>query len=511
MRKTERFSMLVLVITALVLASTPLSLADRAERVLIEYVPGKKALVRGAIDQAGGQIHYEFDGLQVMAATMTADAVEQLRLDRNVRLIEQDARRYPAGDLDGQAIPYGIDRVQAPAVWEAGHTGDGIKVCIIDSGLYPGHEDIDESKVDGEPGWDTDGCGHGTHVAGTVAAWDNDFGVVGVSPGVSLHIVRVFGDDCLWAYASDLMDAAMRCAEAGANIISMSLSGSAGPGPERKAYDALYEQGILSVAAASNDGNRHRAFPASYDSVISVAATDINNNVADFSNQNKWVELAAPGVNVLSTVPFVAMAGITVDGVFYEGLHMEYAPYTDGVSGPLVDGGLCTTSGDWSGQVVLCERGDISFAEKVANAMAGGGVAAVIYNNAPGGFSGTLGAPGDYIPAISISQEDGQYLVANELGETGTVESHPPEVGSGYEAWGGTSMATPHVSGVAALLWSAYPSLSNLQIRDAMTTTALDLGEPGRDIAYGFGLVQAWDALQYLDALQPGNGKGPHK
>jgi subtilisin family serine protease len=72
-------------------------------------------------------------------------------------------------------------------------------------------------------------------------------------------------------------------------------------------------------------------------------------------------------------------------------------------------------------------------------------------------------------------------------------------------------MATPHVSGVAALLWSAYPSLSNLQIRDAMTTTALDLGEPGRDIAYGFGLVQAWDALQYLDALQPGNGKGPHK
>ncbi|MGD9404647.1 MAG: S8 family serine peptidase, partial [Anaerolineae bacterium] len=81
---------------------------------------------------------------------------------------------------------------------------------------------------------------------------------------------------------------------------------------------------------------------------------------------------------------------------------------------------------------------------------------------------------------------------------------------SGYEAWGGTSMATPHVSGVAALLWSANPELTNVQIREAMDMTALDLGDPGRDVHYGYGLVQAYDALDYLIDLKPGKGpKGP--
>ena len=71
-------------------------------------------------------------------------------------------------------------------------------------------------------------------------------------------------------------------------------------------------------------------------------------------------------------------------------------------------------------------------------------------------------------------------------------------------------MATPHVSGVAALLWSSNPHLTNVQIREAMTMTAMDLGEAGRDIAFGYGLVQAYDALQYLESMGPGQGpKGP--
>jgi subtilisin family serine protease len=67
-------------------------------------------------------------------------------------------------------------------------------------------------------------------------------------------------------------------------------------------------------------------------------------------------------------------------------------------------------------------------------------------------------------------------------------------------------MATPHVSGVAALLWSSNPKLTNVQIRESMAMTALDLGEPGRDFAYGYGLVQAHDALEYLETLKPGKG-----
>jgi len=136
--------------------------------------------------------------------------------------------------------------------------------------------------------------------------------------------------------------------------------------------------------------------------------------------------------------------------------------------------------------------------------MSNGGAAAVIYNNAPGLFSGTLGEAGDYILAVSISMEDGLYLVQNKLEFEATVDSTFEFPGSGYEAWSGTSMATPHVSAVAALIWSWNPSLTNVQIREAMSATALDLGEPGRDIYYGFGLVQAKDALKYLGGGKPG-------
>lgn len=136
--------------------------------------------------------------------------------------------------------------------------------------------------------------------------------------------------------------------------------------------------------------------------------------------------------------------------------------------------------------------------------MSNGGAAAVIYNNAPGIFSGTLGEAGDYILAVSISQEDGQYLVANKIGSVATVTSTFDFPASGYEAWDGTSMATPHVSAVAALIWSWDPSLTNVQIREAMAATALDLGDPGRDVYYGYGLVQAFDAWEYLGGGKPG-------
>jgi subtilisin family serine protease len=387
-------------------------------------------------------------------------------------------------------------------------------VCVIDTGLYWQHEDIADypseymlggHSQDPLSAWDEDGYGHGTHVAGTISALDNDVGVIGVSPGkVSLFMVKVFGQDGLWTYASDLMDAAFTCADNGANIINMSLSGSAGPGAEKKAFAELYEQGILSVAAASNDGTRQRVFPASYDSVISVAATDINNDIADFSNQNKWVELAAPGVDVLSTVPYIPDSWLYAGDDAYQGNPMEFSPYGE-VTGTLVDGGLCLPAdipGDWTGQVVLCQRGDATFAEKVTTVMNGGGAAAVIYNNAEGLFSGTLGEEGDWIVAISISQADGEAALGY-VGVDVTVVSAPAIPGSSYEAWGGTSMATPHVAGVAALLWSANPNWTNAQIREAMYITALDLGEAGRDIAFGYGLVQAYDALQYLQVTYP--------
>jgi subtilisin family serine protease len=107
------------------------------------------------------------------------------------------------------------------------------------------------------------------------------------------------------------------------------------------------------------------------------------------------------------------------------------------------------------------------------------------------------------IPAISISQEDGQALVAQSLGSDANVTSQIDQGVSSYEHYDGTSMATPHVSAAMALVWSANPSWTNVEIRDAFTAAALDLGAAGRDNYYGYGLIQAASALDYLGGGNP--------
>jgi len=327
---------------------------------------------------------------------------------------------------------------------------------------------------------------------------------VGVSPGdASLYIVKVFdGASCGWAYSSTLVDAANRCRDAGANIISMSLGGGAKSRTEDRVFnDLATKNDILSIAAAGNDGNNRMSYPASYNSVVSVAAVDSNLSVASFSQYNSAVELAAPGVDVLSTVPWSATNTLAVNGATYDGGHIENAASTgaSGVAGQLVDGGLCDSTGSWSGKIVLCARGNISFYDKVMHVQSGGGVGTAIYNNASGNFAGTLGdGNSSSIPAISLSQADGQALMSGSLGQTATLISLLDSSTGGYEAWSGTSMATPHVSGVAALVWSGSPASSNTEIRTALQNTALDLGTAGKDNYYGYGLVQAQTALNSL-------------
>jgi len=538
MKKTW-FGWFVGVILVLVFTAVPVLTAASAgeERVWVQYYPGKQAAVGTELAKAGAHFHHQFADLDAFVVSLPHKSLASLYRNPNIVAIEEDPLRELVFNMPStitgnsetpwteQEVPYGVDMVQARDIWDSNRnnkidpnapTGAGRTVCIIDTGLFTDHEDIfgvdvigGFSQTDEDPDrWTFDGHGHGTHVAGTVTAMHNDIGVVGVTPGtVSLFIVKIFDDEGKWvpkARASDLVKAANLCATNGANVISMSLSGTQKSRFEERAFENLYTAGVLSVAAASNDGIDVYHYPASYDSVISVAALDENFSIADFSQHNNQVELAAPGVNVLSTVPYIASASVNVDGGIYEANHIEFAAYGN-ASGILVDGGRCLTTGAWSSALVLCERGDISFYEKVMNVQNSGGVAAVIYNNEPGNFWGTLGdGNSSTILAVSLSQDNGQYLVDHKLGFSAEVSSFFTPQASGYEAWDGTSMATPHVSAVAALIWSWNPALTNVEIREALQQTAMDLGEPGRDDYYGFGLVQAYDAWLYLGGGKPG-------
>lgn len=520
-----RWMIISIIILILMASASPAIGASSKVRVFVEFAPAGKANVQQSLQQAGADFHYTFDELNAFVVSVPARALNGLSRNPNVIDIEEDSPRYPIVasatdvlapladllDPDGDVVPYGVDAVQARDVWDTNRdgsydagapTGAGVTVCVIDSGFFSAHQDFNGVLHEGIAQLDgpyyTDGYGHGTHVAGTIAAQNNGVGVIGVSPGVSFYIVKFFGNDGLATFASDLIQASNACVANGAKVISMSLGGTSSNRREERTFNTHYQNNILSIAAAGNDGNTAFSYPASYSSVVSVAAIDENNLVADFSQKNSQVELAAPGVAVLSTLPFIDNTSLSVAGTSYPANHVEYSARGT-ASGALVDGGLCTSTGPWSGKVVLCQRGDVSFYDKVLNVQNSGGVAAVIYNNEPGGFLGTLGdGSSSAIIGLSISQEDGQYLVTNQIGAIASISSEFIQPADGYQAWDGTSMATPHVSAVAALLWSAVPSATNSEIREAMTATAFDLGSAGRDTSYGYGLVQAFDALNYL-------------
>lgn len=470
---------------------------------------------KAAVANIGGVLARDLPQQSAAAYHLNTNAAAGLANNPHIDYIEVDQRRVPLAET----VPYGITMVQADQFSEGGNASD-ITVCIIDSGYQKTHTDLrpgvtgNTDSGSGDPF--SDSCGHGTHVAGTIAAiGGNSEGVVGVVPNglVKLHIVKVFGnaeDPCAWSYSSDLVAAANECAANNANIISMSLGCSGGPknGPfacssrtERDTFADLAADDILSIAAAGNDGNTDHSYPASYDSVMSVAAIDINEVVATFSQQNDQVEIAAPGVSVLSTVPMGTGrdSNFTAGGATFASSGMDEAPLTTPgfpAAGPLVDCGTgeatCTNA---AGAVCLIQRGTISFADKVLACEAGGGVAAVIYNNEPGMLNGTMGGVATTIPSVGISDTDGALLLSTHLGASATVSLTP----TNYSAWNGTSMATPHVAGVAALVWSHNSSWTAAQIRNALTSTAKDLGAGGRDDAYGYGLVQAKAALDFLN------------
>lgn len=490
---------------------------DPQQRVIIKFKDNQQNNGKADLMRMGGVIKTNLNRHNAVAANIPAGKLNSLMKNSNIEFVEEDVKRYPitmtrsapnAGSITtndhgiaGEVTPYGIEMVQADQV--TGIIGPESKVCVIDSGYSLGHEDkpglsvVTGTDDSGAGVWSEDGSGHGTHTSGTINALaDNDVGVVGVFPGSEMHIVRVFGDDGIWAYSSDLINALDDCTDNGARVVSMSLGGDRPSVLENMAFRKAEKEGIFSIASAGNDGNNRMNYPASYNSVMSVAAVDDQMNVAGFSQKNTLVEIAAPGVSVLSTVPVDSEMDVTLDDVDVipmDGFDIPGAPIT----AALKDCGLGESASDCvggaTGQICLIKRGSFSFAQKALSCEAAGGVAAVIYNHSPGDLYGTLGSTQVGIPVVGTTLAHGESLVDGDVVTLSFAPTHWD-----YAYFNGTSMAAPHVSGVAALLFSHFPQCSGTDIRNAINATALDLGTPGQDHAYGNGLVQAKAALDYL-------------
>ena len=294
------------------------------ERVVGTTGPGGSRAARREAESVRRTLRFGDVG-QAVAGRFSDEAVARLRRRDDVRYVERDGEMRAihhrdghdggpdgGGGDSGQTVPWGIDRVGATDAHAAGETGDGAHVAIIDTGIDATHEDLEANLGEGvafvscrgkcDTEWDDDND-HGTHCAGTADALDNDRGVVGVSTEATLHAVKVLDKNGSGSY-SDVAAGIEWTADQGYDVGSLSLGGDKSE-VVADACQYAYGEGVLLVAAAGNDGpcTDCVGYPAAEPECIAVSATSEDDSLANFSSTGPEVELAAPGEDVLSTVP----------------------------------------------------------------------------------------------------------------------------------------------------------------------------------------------------------------
>ncbi|ELZ02205.1 S8 family peptidase [Natrialba aegyptia] len=269
------------------------------------------------------EVHHEFEALDITTVEVTESDLDALGDHEDIRFVEENIERsldLPDTDPDNQIQeeleveqwkPWGIERVGALAAHERGETGCGTHVAVIDTGIDPTHEDLHanigegvafvETTAESDEAW-ADDDGHGTHVSGTIAAVDNDFGVVGVSPSATLHAVKVLDDQGTGTDA-DIAAGIMHAARKGYDVANLSVGEPETTQTQTEAVKFAHEEGLLLVAATGNDGHPQVDYPADLDEVIGVSAIAKDDSLASFSNTGPEVNLTAPGTLVLSTMP----------------------------------------------------------------------------------------------------------------------------------------------------------------------------------------------------------------
>ncbi len=292
---------LVCLITLFVICSTLIT-GVGAERFIIGFRdnPDDSMLHQGTIRH----VHHDIAAVTVDLPDIIA---EEMAHDPRIAFIEPD---YQVFALE-ETVPWGVARIEAPAV-HGSVDGDGVRIAVLDTGVDYTHPDLDANYRGGYDfiGQDADPMddnGHGTHCAGIIAAEDDGSGIIGVAPRAEIYAVKVL-DSSGGGHISDVVAGIEWAIENDIQIISMSLGGNSDSYALRSACDAAYDAGILIVAAAGNDG-RYSGYgdtvdyPARYDSVVAVAATDQSDRRASWSSTGPDVEIAAPGVGVYSTYP----------------------------------------------------------------------------------------------------------------------------------------------------------------------------------------------------------------
>lgn len=349
--------------------------------------PQSYSKLKEMVSESGGEIVNTIDmNSQIIAVVVKVLAEYASQLTERVKEAGLALYIEPSAKVQAYFVPndeywnmqWAPRKIQADWAWNTTVGNSSVLVAVIDTGIDWDHPDLYSNYVQLGYDWvnnDTDPMddnGHGTHCAGIIAATiNNSIGIAGLAQVhiMAEKVLNSYG----WGYFDWVASGIIHAADQGADIISMSLGGYYQSELVHEAVQYAYSRGVLLIAAAGNDATDMKTYPAAYDEVIAVAATDSDDNVAWWSNFGDWIELAAPGVNIYSTV--------------------------------------------WD---------------------------------------------------------------------------------NGYTYKSGTSMACPHVAGVAALIFSEFTNRSSEWVRLWLRYTADDLGNPGFDRHYGYGRINAKKAVEAL-------------
>lgn len=329
--------------------------ANQSSRKIIVFREGVDEKTKEALISLGGVEKIKdlkLINAKVVLATPLAESVlrqktEVLRIDDDVVVRALDDSTIIKAIKTGggvkqpsQVLPWGIERIGANQVWNI-TVADPINVAVIDTGIDLKHPDLKDNILGGYNAINpakspNDDNGHGSHVAGIIAALNNSIGVVGVGPKINLYAVKVLKANGS-GYLSDVIEGlqwviSQKQNKGGDWVLNMSLGTTSNIESFYDAIVSVYNANITMVAAAGNDGGSVN-YPAAYPEVIAVSATDQNNNLASFSSRGPEIDLAAPGVNIYSTYKNSSYAILS-------GTSMA-APHVTGVAALVLDKKTC--------------------------------------------------------------------------------------------------------------------------------------------------------------------------
>ncbi len=409
--------------------------------------------------------------------------------------------------------PWGIQAIHAPKAWKVSKSGRGARIAVLDTGIDKDHPALTKNL---ELGLDfvrdtttapypfADGVGHGTHVAGTIAGALDASGFSGVAPQAKILMGRVCSTDGCSSVA--IAEGINWGIEQKVDVISMSLGGALSPPSIRLAIQKAETDGIVVVAASGNDGTARVGYPAALETVIAVGAVDSSIARAKFSQYGVELDICAPGVEVVSSLPLGSGRETVITVIDSAGKTVKLAnaavqgagEFLGKMKGEFVATGIGQKEDfanvNVKGKVALMGRGIIPFTEKVINAMHAGAIAVIIHNNEPGLVRGGIQPPEPVnIPVFIIEQQPGLDMV-KAIGEGQTFQTEMSIEATDYGALDGTSMATPHVAGVIALMKAANKKLTPLQVREIIKNTAAPMSVNANNEC-GAGLIDAASAV----------------